>query len=384
MNDKFAFLTSINDVPQEQWNQLTKGMYPFLRHEFLSALENSRSVSIDSGWQPFHLTLMNAVTERLMAAMPLYIKTHSYGEYIFDWAWADAYRRYGMHYYPKLLCAIPFTPVTGPRILFSDNAPSESTANALRIALQEQVQRLGLSSCHILYPDEQQMVLPADNWLRRQNVQFQWHNRNYGDFDDFLDTFTSRKRKNLRKERQKVREQDVAVFRVSGNEITEQHMAIFYQCYQDTYLKRSGHKGYLNKACFMEWWQTMRNSMMLVLAQRQSQVIASALYFYNGNGLYGRYWGCLEDVDALHFECCYYQGIEFSIDNKLPLFNPGTQGEHKIQRGFEPIICHSSHWIEDQSFRSAIQHFTEQEKLQTLQYKNAAEGLLPFKTVTKT
>lgn len=376
MNLAFSHLTAIDDIPSTQWNELCQDDYPFLKHAFLSALESSGSVATETGWQPFHLIAKTTCDDKVMAAIPLYIKTHSYGEYIFDWAWADAYRRYGYHYYPKLLAAIPFTPVSGPRMLINNAMDKHQVELQLLEHLQATCEKMGLSSCHLLYPPNE---VEQQKWLTRHSVQFQWHNNQYQSFEQFLDTFTSRKRKNVKKERAKISQQGIKINRLAAEHIAQSDIDFFYHCYRETYLKRSGHEGYLNLDCFRTWWHSMQENMMLVVASNNESPIASALYFFNENGLYGRYWGSLADVDALHFECCYYQGIEFAIERQLPLFNPGTQGEHKIQRGFTPITCCSAHWIAEPAFSSAIEHFTVQERQQLARYKKEAETLLPFK-----
>ncbi|BDX07344.1 hypothetical protein MACH26_28650 [Planctobacterium marinum] len=338
-------------------------------------MESSGSVTSKTGWQPYHLW----VTEQdaPIACMPLYIKTHSYGEYVFDWSWAEAYQRYQLNYYPKLVAAIPFTPVTGPRLIFDSSEISETLTDNIISAVQQESQKLGLSSLHILFPEERHTQ--DDQWCQRKSVQFQWHNQGYQQFDNFLSSFASRKRKNLNKERRKVREQGIEVERFFGATLQAQHLDFFYQCYQQTYLKRSGHAGYLNRAFFDTLFTDMADNIMIVQAQRDGEAIAAALYFYNENGLYGRYWGALQEFDCLHFECCYYQGIEFAIEQQLPLFNPGTQGEHKIQRGFEPIYCQSEHWLANPDFNRAIQDFVKREQLQIAHYKKEAASLLPFK-----
>ncbi len=373
----FEHTTDITRVPAADWNQLAEGCYPFLRHEFLALLEKSGSVCKDSGWQPHHLLIKDAGI--LVGAMPLYLKYHSYGEYVFDWAWADAYRRYGFSYYPKLLCAIPFTPVTGQRLLLAPNIDQAPVLPQLQAHLSAQCDELGLSSCHILFPTLQEANHLTPPWLQRHSVQFQWHNQGYLDFPHYLSTFSSRKRKNVKKERAKITDAGITVERFYGKTLSQSDINFFHLCYQQTYLKRSGHGGYLTEAFFDGLLSAMPNNILLVKASQHNAPVAAALYFYDKNGLYGRYWGCLQELDALHFECCYYQGIEFCIEKNIPLFNPGTQGEHKIQRGFEPITCYSSHWIARPDFRVAIENYTIQERKQIKAYKDDAKSLLPFK-----
>lgn len=374
----FEFCPEIAMIDYADWNQLAKGHYPFLQYEFLAALEKSGAVNTESGWQPFHLLIRR--DKQLIAAAPLYIKSHSYGEYVFDWSWADAYRRYGFEYYPKLIAAIPFTPVTGSRLMMHPDEDRDTLWKLFLGVLGRQVTNLSLSSLHILFPPESAASIDIDNsWSHRCSVQFQWFNDTYQSFEHFLASFSSRKRKNVRKERAKLISEDIIVNRVSGNAITSEQMAFFFDCYQQTYLKRSGHSGYLSHAFFQEVRQNMPEKMLLVEAQKAENKIASALYFFDEQGLYGRYWGALQDVDGLHFECCYYQGIEFCIERNIPLFNPGTQGEHKIQRGFKPIWCHSLHWLEKPEFNQAIKAFIESETPQLRLYHQDASKMLPFK-----
>jgi predicted N-acyltransferase len=378
MSFKFEFVSSIRQIDAQQWNKLNIGDYPFTRYEFLQALEQSQSTTTESGWTPHHLLVWEGDT--LIGAAPLFLKTHSYGEYVFDWAWADAYQRHGLNYYPKLLNAIPFTPVTGPRFLFDTALHDASLEKRMCEMMVEEVQRLNLSSLHCLFSEEKvSHHLTNDTFMQRRSVQFQWFNRDYSNFDHFLASFASRKRKNVKKERKKVVDAGVTLSRLVGENITSTDMNTFYHCYQQTYLKRSGHGGYLTRDFFDMLLSSMSDSLLLVIAEKQDIKIAAALYLKDDSTLYGRYWGALEDVDGLHFECCYYQGIEFCIENNLASFNPGTQGEHKIMRGFEPIFCYSNHWIAQPNFKRAIQQFLNEEEPHISNYKEQATALLPFK-----
>lgn len=380
MSLKFEFVSSIEQINAEQWNQLNTSGYPFIQYAFLQALEQSGSATEENGWQPHHLIVRDG--SDIIATAPLYLKTHSYGEYVFDWAWAEAYQRHGFRYYPKLLNAIPFTPVTGPRILVSKQQ-NKSAIEILTVEqLTEEAKRLNLSSVHSLFTEARvSKNITSDVFMQRRSVQFQWFNRDYTDFDHFLTSFASRKRKNVKKERKKVVDADINIIQLVGSDITTSHMNTFYHCYQQTYLKRSGHGGYLTRSFFDMLLATMPDNLMLVIAQRQGVNLAAALYLKDDSTLYGRYWGALEDVDGLHFECCYYQGIDFCIQNKLNSFNPGTQGEHKIMRGFEPIFCYSNHWIAHPDFERAIRQFLDDEEPHISSYKEQAETLLPFKNV---
>lgn len=376
MSLKLQFCPEITQINSEQWDQLTRHHYPFLRYAFLQALETSGSVTAKTGWQPYHLWVTDNSTP--VACMPLYIKTHSYGEYVFDWSWADAYQRYQLNYYPKLVNAIPFTPVTGPRVITSATTDKATIEAQILSALHQESQKLGLSSIHVLFPES----LPArDNatWSTRHSVQFQWYNRGYSDFNDFLSHFASRKRKNVNKERRKIHDNNIVIRRFCQDSLQPEHLEFFYTCYQQTYLKRSGHEGYLNLDFFKTLFATMADNLLIVQAEKHGDPVAAALYFYDKNGLYGRYWGSLQDIDGLHFECCYYQGIEFAIANQISLFNPGTQGEHKIQRGFEPTLCYSQHWLANPQFNRAVQDFVHNEQQHIAQYQAQACSLLPFK-----
>ncbi len=371
------FIKNICKITPQQWQRLVKSDYPFIQYGFLSLMESSGAVGYDSGWTPNHLCVYD--NDILVAAMPLYIKTNWCGEYVFDWAWEEAYSRYGFPYYPKLTACIPFTPATGPRLL-SLNEPTAELVNAIVIALEKHCQQEHYSSTHLLFPEQtlsEQFL--AHNWQQRKSVQFIWHNKGFNSFDDFLTTFTSRKRKNLKKERNKLLNPDFKIERISGNDLNEEHLSFFYRCYQQTYIKRSGHIGYLSESFFAGLLETCRDDLMLVVATIQEQPVAGALYFKDSDTLYGRYWGSLVDVSGLHFECCYYQGIEYCIEQNISKFNPGTQGEHKIQRGFEPTYCYSNHWLKEPAFQHAIANFIEEDNTHIEEYKKQAETLLPFK-----
>lgn len=370
------FVTRISDVSQNEWNSLWQSPYPFIQHAFLQALESSESVAAETGWQPYHL-LVRDDNKNLVAAMPLYLKSHSYGEYVFDWQWANAYEQNGMTYYPKLINAIPFTPSTGPRFVYQSVAAYEQ----LRDALVKLADTHNISGIHSLFP-----TLPIDNtvllnrgYLRRVGCQYHWFNQGYASFGDFLSNFSSRKRKNLRKERDKVVSQGIQVERMLGPQLSQKDWQDFYSLYQRTYMKRSGHDGYLNQCFFESIGTGLADSIMMVRAYDNAQLVAAALYFFDDEVLYGRYWGAHADYDGLHFECCYYQGIEFAIENKLKRFDPGAQGEHKIQRGFTPILTQSYHWLCHVDFHRAIKNFLEEEEKHIIAYCDEARQLLPFK-----
>lgn len=378
----FCFLDSINDIDRESWNLIAGTNYPFTRHEFLSALENSGAATQATGWQAHHLTVYEQ--QQLIAVMPLYLKHHSYGEYVFDWAWADAYHRHGLDYYPKLLAAIPFTPATGPRLCLAPQAVKNNADNTVSQAIVQQLikhsQHIGASSLHLLFPEQSAYKqLSNAGLLARSGVQFHWFNQGFKNFDDFLTHFSSRKRKNLNKERRRVKEQGIILKRLSGNDISPETWQRFHHFYQITYAKRSGHGGYLTQSFFEQIAQALPDNIVLVTATKDDRLIAAALNFRDSHTLYGRYWGCIEEVEFLHFEACYYQGIEYCIEQGLERFDPGAQGEHKIQRGFTPVMTYSNHWIDHPEFASAIGNFLQSEKHEIKRYQQQCLESLPFK-----
>ncbi len=375
---KAEFIASISAVSPQQWNALWQTDYPFTRHAFLTALEHSGSTGADTGWRPCHLLLWQK--QRLLAALPLFEKSHSYGEYVFDWAWADAYQRSGLRYYPKLVTAIPFTPATGPRLGILPGADRERVHAHLFDALRQHAEQLRASSWHCLFPEAQLSTqLQQYQFSRRLGCQFHWFNRGYQSFDDFLSSFNSRKRKSLKRERRRVREQNIELEVRLGGELSEQEWRHFYEFYHLTYFKRSGRQGYLGPEFFPALAASMPESMVMVMARYHGELVAAALNFRDSDTLYGRYWGCRAEFDTLHFEACYYQGIDYAIAQGLQRFDPGAQGEHKIQRGFTPVPTWSNHWIADERFRAAIEDFLRRETSSVEQYMASACEYLPFK-----
>jgi len=372
------FLTSLEQVPAANWNHITGTDYPFMRHEFLHGLETTGCTTADTGWQPCHLLLRQ--DGEVAAVMPLYLKSHSYGEYVFDWSWADAWRQSGLDYYPKLVTAIPFTPATGPRLCTAPGIDPLSCLEAAAKAVQALAMRRGLSSWHLLFPETSTSeTLLAAGLHRRAATQFHWFNESYASFEDFLATFNSRKRKSLHRERRRVAEQGLVLKTLEGPQIRESEWEQFYRFYQLTYAKRSGHGGYLSRDFFVKTAAALGNQAIMVLAYLDSHAVAGALYFRSSDTLYGRYWGCEREFDSLHFEACYYQGIEYCIANGLARFDPGAQGEHKIQRGFRPITTWSNHWIADPRLSAAVADFTRREAQHNELYRQSANELLPFK-----
>jgi uncharacterized protein len=374
------FIKSLSGISALDWNALCPADYPFVRYEFLSALEISESVCVEKGWQPQHLIVEE--NNQLIAAMPLYLKNHSYGEYVFDWAWADAYKRHGMNYYPKLICSIPFTPCTGTRLLLLDQNRQSALLVPIIDAIKKQIVLLNASSFHCLFLEEslsKQFV--ESSLMQRIGCQFHWFNQGYEHWNDFVERMNSRKRKNINKERRNVVAQNIHFLVQEGVDTCLSDWQLFYQFYSNTYVKRSGHKGYLTKAFFELLYKTFSRAALFVFAKHQDRTIAAALYFKDAKTIYGRYWGCLEEYDFLHFETCYYQGIEYAINNKLQRFDGGAQGEHKIQRGFEPIITYSNHWLVHEEFGRAIENVVTQEALEVRNYCKDAQAYLPFKVL---
>ncbi|MEK8090028.1 GNAT family N-acetyltransferase [Thermithiobacillus plumbiphilus] len=349
-------LPDLGSVNPQQWDALNPTGNPFLRHAFLHSLERSGCVGADSGWQPCHILLRDDAGE-LRGAMPLYAKSHSYGEYVFDWAWARAYQGTGQHYYPKLVSAVPFSPVTGPRLLTDGDEASA------RLLLQAAIQLAAdYSSLHVLFPDA-----PTTDWLAQQDLlireglQYHWNNREYRDFDDFLSHFASRKRKQVKRERREAQAEGMQIECLEGADIQPVHWDAMYRFYRAT-IDSKGAIPYLNRRFFHMLGESMPESCVLFLARQDGDYVAGALNLRGPQGLYGRYWGSLGDFPNLHFELCYYQGIEYCISRGLSRFEAGAQGEHKIARGFLPEKTYSAHWLAHAGFRDAVADFLTRER----------------------
>ncbi|HEY7963791.1 MAG TPA: peptidogalycan biosysnthesis protein [Steroidobacteraceae bacterium] len=371
------FHRSIEAVTAAEWNALGAAANPFTRHEFLLALEQTQCVGGDSGWEPRYLTLRDA--HGLAGAAAAFVKTHSYGEFVFDFAWARGYERLGRRYYPKLTLAAPFTPATGPRLLVRAGAQREALSARLLTELEKYAVSHSLSGVHALFLDEAARAACARRgWLLRRDCQFHWSNRGYASFEEYLATFTAEKRKKARRERRRVAEAGVRFETRFGGELDERLLDRIYELHRDTFL-RHGHEPYLTRACFGAVARSLPDSMMVKLALHGHTVVAAAIFFCCADALFGRYWGAAADYHSLHFEACYHQGIEFCIERRIARFEPGTQGEHKVSRGFEPAITWSAHYIADADFRAAIAEYLTREGAAIDAYAHEVQGHVPYR-----
>jgi hypothetical protein len=379
VNYRTRIISSLSEIGQPAWDALVGAQAdanPFLSFAFLNTLHETGCASAESGWQPQYLTLWR--DKQLEAALPLYAKTHSYGEYVFDWAWADAYHRNGLAYYPKLLSAIPFTPVTGSRLLAHDAGGRAALIDAL-CRLQEASE---LSSTHILYPPEDQaQALQDAGFMLRTGVQFHWKNAGYRNFDDFLATLERKKAKNIRAERRKVADADIRFRQVHGEQATPADWRFFYRCYANTYAAHYS-TVYLNLQFFERIGAAMPQHVLLIIAERAGEPIASSLVIHDERTLYGRYWGAVDTVPCLHFETAYYQPLEFCIRHGIRHFEGGAQGEHKMARGFLPQKTWSAHWLAHPSFADAIERFLQREAGGLAAYIDELNDHTPFRSVT--
>ena len=369
---------SIADIAAGEWNQLAGDAYPFLRHEFLHAAEHSGSVAPESGWIPRHLTLCRH-DGTLRAALPLYQKDHSWGEFVFDWSWAQAYERAGFRYYPKLVSAVPFTPATSRRLLLREPTDTEAAA-ALLAAATGLARSSNCSSVHVLFPNSDDMPLLREAGLQlRKDCQFHWHNENYADFDAFLSGFNSVKRKKVKRDRRRVAEAGITFRRLRGSELDDGLWHIVYRLISITFMRR-GSLPYFTLDFFQQIGRSMPENILVILAEKQGEPIAAAVFFESEQTLYGRYWGSDAHYDALHFETCYYQGIDYCIDTGKQVFEPGTQGEHKISRGFVPVTTWSAHWLQHPEFFSAIADYLDEEGRHVDRYMQAVDDHSPYRS----
>jgi len=367
----------LSEIPAAEWDALDAACNPFLSHAFLEALEAWACVGGDTGWTPRHLVLRDP-SGGLLAAVPRYEKAHSWGEFIFDWGWAQSYARAGLEYYPKQLAAVPFTPVTGPRLLVRPGPDAATLRGTLAGLLRESAAHDGVSGAHVNFTTgDDQAALEAAGFLRRHDCRFLWRNRGYRDFEDFLDGFRSDKRKKLRRERRRVLEAGIDLRSLQGEDIGPDLWRTIFAFSERTFL-RHGNDHYLNAGFFADVSRRMPGTVVVKLAERAGAPLAAAIFMQGGGTLYGRYWGAAGHEDCLHFEACYYQGIEHCIENGLELFDPGTQGEHKLARGFAPTPTSSAHWLAHEGFRGAVARYLERERAGVLEYVEAARQHLPF------
>jgi predicted N-acyltransferase len=366
--EELRILTSISEVSEREWNALEHGDFPFTDHRFLKALEDSGSVGRRTGWMPRHIVLYQG--RKLFAALPCYLKTNSYGEYIFDWAWARAAEINGIPYYPKLVSSIPFTPASGPKFLMTTADSSENQRTRLRLAFEfrELQSQLNAHSSHVLFstPIENE-ALSQSEFMIRHSFQYHWQNRDWTSFEDFLNSLKSKRRKEIRHERAHVDRHKVKIEVLTGDKVAERAEELsktMYRFYRST-IDKMGGIDYLSEDFFRQIFHSMAESILLVYASRvdSAEPVAGALNFYRGKSLFGRYWGCLEDYKNLHFELCYYQGIEWAIQHRVKLFEAGAQGEHKLSRGFLPNLTFSAHSIGDEKLGRAVADFIEEEKV---------------------
>ena len=373
---RIEILATLDAVAPEQWNALVQDNNPFLRHEFLAALEHHQCVGKKFGWLPCHIAIYEQ--QQLVAALPLYEKYNSYGEFVFDQSWAQAYHQHGMAYYPKLVAAIPYTPASGQRFLVQAGREAELYPLLLQSALQ-MAQELKASGFHCLFPlAEQQDWLEQQHLIVRHDCQFHWHNRGYATFEDFLATFSAKKRKNVKQERRKVAETGVQLRLLDGHTATDQDWQRFAFFYEHTFESKWGIPT-LNYGFFREVAQRLPDQVVLVMVDNRHDCIAGSLMFRSQTRLFGRHWGCTEYFDSLHFEACYYQGIEYCIQQGLQVFEPGAQGEHKVARGFIPTLTRSSHWLTDERFRPAIRRHTLLEQRGVADYMQAIQEHSPYR-----
>ena len=387
MSDKWSLkvISSIHKIEVEAWDACagvgTPQHNPFVRHAFFSALEDSGSVAADAGWQPQHVVLEDG-DGRVLACAPLYLKSHSYGEYVFDWGWAEAFQRAGGRYYPKLQCAVPFTPVTGPRLMVRgdvDAATQREAQQTLLAGMIELARRLKVSSLHVTFPTAAETELMTDaGLLPRIGEQYHWKNEGYGSFDDFLGALSSRKRKTIRREREVANGCGVAITALTGDDIKTRHWDAFFRFYMNTSDRKWG-QAYLTREFFDLLGQRMGEAVVLVMGEEAGTPVCGALNLRGGDTLFGRNWGTAVDYPMLHFEVCYYRAIDFAIEHKLAWVEAGAQGQHKIQRGYLPRRTFSSHWIADRGFKAAVERFLDQERDAVARDIEALTEMGPFK-----
>ena len=370
---RLEFRSSFKNINQKEWNDLTKSN-PFLRLEFFQSLEASKSIGEGTGWHPFPAIVIDQGS--LVGASPIFLKEHSYGEYVFDWSWAEAYQKYGKNYYPKIASCIPFTPATGPRIFGLDLSIKKNIV----VQIEELAYENKMSSSHILFCNESEKDIFGDpKWMLREGVQFKWFNKNYNNFAEFLSQLSHDKRKKIKQERKKIHDLGLKIKKIKGPEISESDLDFFYACYCNTYQDHHSHP-YLTRIFFSLIKESMPENLLLILAYEGDHLVAASFFIYDDKNLYGRYWGSKSFYPGLHFELSYYQGQEFCIENRIVSFEGGAQGEHKLARGFEPFNTFSFHRIFDEKFELAIKDFLRREKTGIDQYTNELNERAPYKT----
>ena len=374
---EFFFCSSLDLIDKNKWNICIGHDHPFLQYEFLNALEKSGSATTKTGWQPYHY--IEKENNEIIAICPLYIKSHSFGEYIFDHSWADAYHRYGLNYYPKLQSAIPFTPVTGERIIINRKIKNikEKEKEVIKNIITE-AKKINVSSLHFNFIKNASQWKNNKELMLRSGIQYHWKNNNYKSFKEFLDNLSSRKRKVIKKERNCITDNDLKVELLHEDLIKEEHIQFFYDCYLDTTGKKWG-SNYLTKNFFYDLFLNFKDKILLIMAFHGNKKIASAINFLSKTHLYGRLWGSKYEIPFLHFELCYYQAIDYAIKNNINIVEAGAQGEHKLQRGYTPTKTWSAHWIKDKEFSNAIENFLNRESQLINNEKDKLDVLSPYK-----
>ncbi len=368
---KFSISESLKDIPASQWNALVHDNNPFVQHDFLYALERGDCLQ-PYGWYPRYLLIHND-EDILIGAAPAYIKTNSYGEFVFDWAWADAYQRAQIEYYPKLVIAVPYSPCTGPRLLTQNH--NTETAQALIALAMELARQEKLSSIHWLFNQAEDFSqLQQHDFIQRFDYQFHWRNQNYTDFDDFLSRLSMKKRKNIKRERKKVQDTGIKIACMEGRDLDETQWQALYNFYTITFMKKSGHA-----TLSLDFFKAIAHKLLAIFAYDQARIVAGAICIKGEDVLYGRHWGCYENYDSLHFEVCYYAGIEYCIKHGINIFEPGAQGEHKIARGFLPVKTVSAHWLDERGFNQAIRDHVKRESQAMEEYGKELLAASPFK-----
>lgn len=377
MTIEISIIGAINEVTADEWNQLVDDDNPFARFEFLNALEQHHCLGQSYGWLPQHIIIKE--NNCLIGASPMYLKNNSYGEFVFDWAWADAYHRSGIEYYPKLVTSIPYTPATGQRFLIKDNKRYEEISQLIIDAGLQHAKSIGVSSMHWLFTNKQDTTqLKNKNLMLRLGCQFHWENNNYTDFDHYLSFFNSKNRKKIKRERKQVQQQELGIEIRNGSEMTNELWDIYHSFYASTFDKKSG-MATLSLDFFKSIGETMPENVLVLFAKSNNEYVASAFCIRGDKTLYGRHWGCNKDFDSLHFELCYYQGLEYCINNNLTRFEPGAQGEHKVYRGFLPTQTWSAHWISHPEFNTIIRKHVLHEEEGMNYYIRDMQSHSPFK-----